>query len=228
MIKSIFAALAGIFIISFQSLQADTKAKIDVGPAFVHVDILESGHTVKRMDMWGGRADLSYFLYKGLYVKPVVVYAHGGAAKGGLFTSSVSLGYCLPVHECLLISPSVGFSYSHLWTKIDVKPLQLTNLKEKFKSWAPFLSLDVYYTFVPTWRVGVGVQYAWSRTSTSIQRLVKNDKSSPEGFAYSFLLEHDLSDQWSLNVGATYNLSLTKEKHGVRGTGIKVGVVRWF
>lgn len=227
-IKSIFAALTGVVIISSQVLLAETKGKVDLGPVFAHVDILESGHTVKRMDMWGVRGDLSYYLYKGLYVKPVAIYAHGGAAKGGLFTGSLSLGYCFPVHERLLVSPSVGYSYSHLWTKIDFAPLQLTNLRERFKSWSPFISLDIYYTFVPTWRVGVGVQYAWSRTSTSIQRLVKNDKSSPEGFTYNFLLEHDLSDQWSVNFGATYNLSLTKEKHGVRGTGLKLGVVRWF
>jgi hypothetical protein len=207
-------------------LQAEVAGKLDVGPAFVHIDILESGRTVKRMDMWAVRGDLSFYVYKGLYIKPVVIYGNGGAAKGGLFNSATSLGYCIPVHERLLLSPAVGFSYSHLWTKIDYA--HMTNLRENFKSWAPFLSLDLYYTFAPSWRVGLGVQYAWSRTSTSIQHLVKNQKSSPEGFAYSFLLEHDLSDQWSLNIGAAYNLSLTKEKHGLRGTGFKAAVVRWF
>lgn len=226
--KSIFAALIALFISTGSPLQAETKGKLDIGPAFLHVDILESGRTVKRMDMWGVRADFSYFLYKGLYIKPIVLYGNGGAAKGGLFSSSLGLGYYIPLQERLAIAPSFGVTYSHLWTKINFAPLQLKHLREKFKSWAPYVALDIYFNFKPSWRVCAGVQYAWSWTKTSIQRLIKDDKSHSEGFAYSILLEHDLSDQWSINFGAAYNLTLTKEKHGLRGTGIKAGVVRWF
>lgn len=227
MMKFLITLLLSLFILS-DHLNAETQGKLEVAPAFMHIDILESGRTVKRMDMWGVRADFSYFLYKGLYIKPVVLYGNGGAAKGGLFSSSLGLGYCIPLEKRFLISPSVGFTYSHLWTKIDFAPLQLTHLRERFKSWAPYVAVDLYYTFTPTWRVCAGVQYAWSWTRTSIQKLVKNDKSRSQGFAYSILLEHDLNDQWSVNIGAAYNLTLTKEKHGLRGTGFKAGVVRWF
>lgn len=228
MIKSLFISFfAFIFTLSLD-LQAETLGKLDVGPAFLHVDILESGRTVKRMDMWGVRADFSYFLYKGLYIKPIVLYGNGGAAKGGLFSSSIGLGYYIPLREKFSIAPSAGVTYSHLWTKIDFAPLQLTHLREKFKSWAPYVGLDLYFNFKSHSRVCIGVQYAWSWTKTSIQRLVKNDKSHSQGFAYSILLEHDLNQQWSINLGAAYNLTLTKEKHGLRGTGIKAGVVRWF
>lgn len=228
MIKSLFTFIFAFLITLSHDLHAETKGKLDVGPAFLHIDILESGHTVKRMDMWGVRADFSYFLYKGLYIKPIILYGNGGAAKGGLFSGSLGLGYYIPLREKLAIAPSAGVTYSHLWTKIDFEPLQLTNLREKFKSWAPYIGLDLYFNFRPDWRVCLGAQYAWSWTKTSIQRLVKNDKSHSEGFSYSILLEHDLNNQWSLNIGAAYNLSLTKEKHGLRGTGIKAGVVRWF
>src|SRR5262249_33768361 len=132
-----------LIAVGSQSLHAQVKGKVDAGPAFMHIDILESGHTVKRMDMWGVRADLCYFLYKGLYVKPVVLYGNGSAAKGGLFTGSLSLGFCLPLNEHITVSPGVGYSYSHLWTKIDFEPLQLKNLRENFKSQAPFVSLDI-------------------------------------------------------------------------------------
>lgn len=226
MLKSLIAALIGIIALNVHTLEAETRGKIDVGPAFMHVDILESGRTVKRMDMWGNRVDLSLFIYKGLYIKPVFLYGNGGSAKGGLFSASTSVGYCLPINEKLLVSPSVGYMYNHLWTRIDLGPMK--NLRENFKSWAPFVAFDVYYTFIPTWRVGVGLQYSWSRTSTTIKNVVKNVKSTPEGFTYNFLLEHDLNDKWSVNLGVAYNLSLTKEKHGLRGTGIKLGVVRWF
>jgi hypothetical protein len=228
MLKKLLLGLAAFVALGNQSIHAEVCGKLDVAPAFIHLDILESGHTVKRMDMWGVRGDFSYYIYKGLYIKPTVLYGNGGAAKGGIFTGSLGLGYCIPLCEQLLISPSVGMNYSHVWTKIDVPPLQLENLRENFKSWAPYLSCDLHYTFAPSWRVCLGVQYAWSRTKTSIQHLVKNNKSKSEGFAYSVLLENDLNDQWSWNVGAAYNLSLTKEKHGLRGTGVKAGIVRWF
>lgn len=228
MLKKLLFGLITFIVVGSHTVHGEVKGKFDLSPAFIHLDILESGRTVKRMDMMGVRADFSYYLYKGLYIKPTFLYGHGGAAKGGIFTGSLGLGCCLPVCEHLLISSSVGINYGHIWTKINVAALQLENLRENFKSWAPFIGCDFHYTFVPSWRICVGVQYAWSRTKTSIQHLVKNDKSDSKGFAYSALLEHDINDQWSWNVGAAYNLSLTKEKHGIRGTGIKAGIVRWF
>jgi hypothetical protein len=228
MLKKFILGLCTLMTIGTQAIQAEVKGKLDVGPAFIHLDILESGRTVKRMDMMGVRGDFSYYLYQGLYIKPTVLYGNGGSAKGGVFTGSLAVGYCFPICEHLLISPAVGGNYNHIWTKIDVPHFQLKNLRENFKSWAPFLSCDFHYTFIPSWRICIGVQYAWSHTKTSIQHLVKNDKSKSEGFTYSALLEHDMNDQWSWNVAAAYNLSLTKEKHGIRGTGVKVGVVRWF
>lgn len=217
-----------LFISSTVSLQAETRGKLDIGPAFIHIDILESGRTVKRMDMIGVRSDLSYLLYQGLYIKPVLLYGNGGSAKGGIFSGSLGLGYYLPLREKLSIAPSFGFTYSHLWTKIDVEPLQLVGLREKFISWAPYVGLDLYINFRPDRRVCFGAQYAWSWTKTSIRHLVKNDKSHSEGFAYSFLFEQDINNRWSINLGVAYNLTLTKEKHGLRGTGIKAGIVHWF
>lgn len=228
MIKFLFIFIFTFLLVQTYDLQAETQGKLDVGPAFLHIDILESGRTVKRMDMWAIRSDFSYFLHKGLYIKPIVLYGNGGAAKGGIFSGSLGFGYYIPLREKLAIAPSVGVTYSHLWTKIDFEPLQLIGLREKFRSWAPYLGLDLYFNFRPDCRVCVGAQYAWAWTKTSIQKLVKNDKSHSQGFAYSILLEYDLNSKWSINFGAAYNLTLTKEKHGLRGTGIKAGLVRWF
>lgn len=231
MIKHIFISTMILFAACISTLQGETLGKIDVGPAFLHIDILEHNKTVKRMDIWGVRGDFSYYIYKGLYIKPVVLYGNGGAAKGGIFTGSLGLGYCFPLCPTFLISPSIGANYCHLWTKINLPipfpPFKLENIKENFKSWAPYIALDIYYTFIPTWRICAGIQYSWSKTKTTLVHIGKS-KSKSEGFAYSLLLEHDLSDKWSINVGAAYNLSLTKEKHGLRGSGIKAGVTRWF
>jgi len=208
-------------------LHSEVCGKIEIAPAFLHIDILESGHTVKRMDMWAARGDFSYNVYKGLFIKPMVMYGHNNAAKGGIFSAGLQASYYIPFNKKWAISPGVGLGYCHLWTKIDVPDYNLYGLKERFKSLSPFLSLDVYYTFFEGFRVIASYQYSFSRTHTSIQMLGKS-RSHSEGPVYGMQLEYDLSPNWSLNLGAAYNISLTKEKHGIRGSGIKGAAVYWF
>lgn len=228
-----WAVLAIILSFWVCEVKADTKGKIDIGPAFVHLDILESGKTIERLDMWAIRGDGAYYIYQGLSIKPTFLYGNGGGNRGGIFTGALALNYTIPVHEQILIAPGIGMNYCHVWTKIDIPTFFLKDLREDFKSWAPFLSLDLYYNFAKSWRICLSVQYAWSKTRTTIHglpgRLGKSkSKSKSEGFAYSGMIEHDLTDVWSFNLGAAYNVSLTKEKHGLRGTGLKLGLVRWF
>ncbi len=242
MIKAFFLTLITSVVACSTALQANleqgedlleaevsgaVKGKLDIGPAYIHLDILESGRTIDRIDMMGVRGDFSYFIHKGLYIKPTVLYGDGGSKKGSLFTASLGLGYLIPLTKTFLIAPSFGINYGYIRTKVDFPAYQLKDLTETFNSWAPFIEADIYYTFIPSWRVCAGVQYSWSRSDIEIQKLGKS-KSKSQGFAYSILLEHDLNDQWSCNIGAAYNLSLSKEKHGLRGTGIKAGIVRWF
>lgn len=207
---------------------AECAGKIELAPAFLHIDILESGKTIKRMDMPAVRGEISYLFWQGFYIKPIIVYGNGGSAKGGTAIGSVSLGRCIPLNDKLILSPSVGIGYSHLWTKIDFPALGLENLKEKFKSLSPFVGIDAIYTIQKGLRLNLSVQYAWARTHTSIAQVVRRQKNHSQGFNYSCMVEQDLNDKWSVNVGATYSLSLSKEKHGVRGTGVKAGLARWF
>ena len=100
-------------------------------------------------------------------------------------------------------------------------------VEERFRSCSPYLALELSYTFRPFCRLVLNYQYAWSRTHTTISRIV-NEKSHSEGFSYSGMLEHDLNNNWSVSVGGAYNVSLTKEKHGLRAYGCKVGVAYWF
>ncbi len=216
-----------LFGISFFQLEATCDGKIDVGPAFVHLDILESGHTVKRMDMWAVRVDGSYMVWKGVFVKPTLLYGNGGAAKGGLFTAGFGVGHYTPLNQRVALSPQIGVTYSHVWTKIDLPLFALENLRERFKAWAPYLGLEIVFNFDGGWRIYGSFQYAWSRSKTEISHLI-SDKSNCKGPSYGFLVEKDLSDKWSVNIGGGYNLSLTKEKHGLRASGVKIGLVRWF
>jgi opacity protein-like surface antigen len=217
----------GATLVKFEPCSAECQGKVDVAPAFLHVDILESGRTVKTMDMAAIRLEASYLFYKNFCVKPVVVYGNGGAAKGGICSGTITVGPCLPINSKTTLFPSVGIGYSHLWTKINLPQLQLKNLKENFKSISPLIGIDITHTISPGLRATASVQYAWARTHTSIAHLLKS-KSNSKGFNYGALIEKDLTDQWSINLGVAYNVSLSKEKHGIRGTGIKIGAARWF
>jgi long-subunit fatty acid transport protein len=74
-------------------------------------------------------------------------------------------------------------------------------------------------------------QYAWSRTHTKLthehNKLV-SEKSHSCGPNYTLGVEYYVDDHWAINCGIGYNISLSKEKHGLRGKGAKLGVAYYF
>lgn len=201
--------------------------KIELAPSFVHIDILERGRSIKRMDLAGIRGELSYRFWNGFFIKPTLLYAHGAGTKGGMMSGTLSLGNCIPLTDDIVLSPSIGVGYSHLWTRVDLPHVQLKDLKQNFKSLSPLISIDLYYTLCKGTRISGTVQYAWARTHTSVAHIFKS-KSHSKGFNYAIMLERDLSDHWSINLAGAYSLSLSKEKHGIRGSGVKLGLAYWF
>lgn len=216
-------------IMAWQSaLQADCCGKIEGGPAYVHVDILESGKTVHRMNMGAFKGDASYIIKKGygFVIKPSILYATTGG-KEYLASGALGFGHCTPINQWLTLTPSFGVTFTYVRTKTKILALGLTNLKETFWSTSPYIGIDACCKIADTWRV-VGVfQYAISRTHTNIQGILK-DKSQSQGPSYAVLLEKDITDKVSVNLGAAYNLSLSKEKHGLRGMGAKASIAYWF
>jgi hypothetical protein len=217
-------ALSVGFLIAKSPLHADFKGRVELSPTYVHMDILESGVTIERMDLMAIKADATISHDCGLTLKPTFLY---GSNSGGLILAGVGLGQYIPINDTWKVMPMIGISYCKIWTSIDFHEFELTNLREKFYSLSPYIGGDVYYNFAPTWRACVSVQYAWSRTKTTIE-LLGTDKSHTQGPNYAAMIEKDLNDEWSVNLGVGYNIGLSKEKHGLRATGIKLGIARWF
>lgn len=219
--------LVGILPFFKNSVNADQcRGKIDAGPAYLHIDILESGHTVKKLDMIGFKADGAVLITNGLYLKPNVLFG-GGQGQGTLFSGSLGLVQCVPFKERWLFSPGAGFTFTNLTTTTNIPALDLHHLRERFRSIAPYLSLEATFKICQGLRISAAIQYSWSRTHTKIAHLFKS-KSHSKGPNYGLLLERDFNDEWSINLGFGYNISLSKEKHGLRGYGAKIGIVRWF
>lgn len=224
--------------------------KLDVGGAYVHLDILNKGVTHHRVDLPAIKADVNYNVWKGILIKPSVIY--GSQGNSTFATGGVGLGFCGRIDDCLTITPCAGINWTYIRTQFKEKvatPLGVPHPKfhERFRSRSPYLSLEVSYKFLPQWRIVGCFQYSWSRTHTHLRGIfpqefrvgamalgqpdpgsAMNYKSNTKGPSYSGMLEYDINDHWSVNVGAAYNVSLSKEKHGIRGYGYKLGLAYWF
>lgn len=205
-------------------LRGEIKGKVDIGPTFLSVDILKSGKTEKTLEMWGVKADATILVYQGLCIKPSFL---GGWGHGELEAGTLAIGYYIPLHKCFKIVPNVGVTFSYLTTHIDVEPLGLFHLKERFRSSSPFIGMDLCYSVTDRLTVIALYQYAWSHTHTKIRPIV-SEKSHTCGPNYSLGLDYSLTQQWSITFGVGYNITLSKEKHGLRGKGARLGVAYYF
>ncbi|MFQ5729652.1 MAG: hypothetical protein ACE5GN_04765 [Waddliaceae bacterium] len=224
---SFIVILSPLFTIMEHPLQAECMWKVDVGPAFAHIDVLESKQTIKKLDMPSVRGDASLILGTGWCVKPTILY--GKARDGELVTFGVGVGRCLPICDRMIITPLAGVTYMNLTTSLhfDYGPYGKVKFRERIQSLAPYGGVEIILKIAKDWRLCASAQYAWSHAKTKIKNLL-HSKSNAEGPNYGLLLEYDINCNWSVNVGAAYNLSLSREKDGLRGRGAKIGIARWF
>lgn len=208
------------------------QGKVDVGAAYLHIDVIKDNNTEKKMDMPALKADATVVVYEGWCFKPSLLY---GSNQGDILTLGLGFGRCIPVTDRLVLTPTVGFSYTDLHTDLkDYNPYYqaILHFDTEFESTSPYISLDATYRIQPGVRLGLNYQYAWSRSHSTYKektfQITQRDKGNSSGSNYGGMLEYDLTDCWSINVGAAYNNSLSKEKDGLRGFGGKVGLVRWF
>lgn len=208
--------------------------KLELAPAFAHIDVLESGHTVKSMDLPAVKADVNIQIIRGYgwTLKPTVLYGGSDSGRNQLFIAGVGIAHCTPINDIFTITPSVGVNYSHIKTRIHIPLFDMllrgkAHFTEKFRSISPYVGLEFIIQPISCFRICTMVTYAWSYTHTVLEHLL-TDKSHAKGPSYSAMIEYDLSKQWSINLGGTYNISLSKEKHGIRGSGGKLGIAYWY
>jgi len=214
------------------SLCAEFKGKVDVAPAYIHIDLLESGKTRHEMDLPAVKADaVIFFTDGGWCLKPTVLY---GTNDGSIFNGGLGFGHYTPVTDWLALTPLLGVAYTdlHAHTTIPIPGFGGVKANEKNASVSGYVGLEFNFKFSDSFRGTAVYQYSWSRSHTQI-RLAKpfpvvksNDHS--EGPSYSVQIEKDLNKKWSVNLGAAYNLGLSKEKHGLRAYGAKIGIAYWF
>jgi hypothetical protein len=211
-------------------LDSKCAGKAELAAAYVHVDFLQSHKTIHKMNLAAVRGEVNWNIWSGLILKPMFLYGHG-KNKDSVIQAGVGLGFLIPVYEQICITPTVGVQWGWLKTTLAFEnpfdPANDIHFREKFRSVSPYVGFELTYTICQGWRVVGCVQYCWSKTHTIVSPLI-DEKSHSEGFAYSGMIEYDLCENWSINVGGAYNNSLTKEKDGIRAYGGKLGIAYWF
>ena len=213
-----------LLYLTLSSLYGSLHGKIDLGPTLMDIDILESGKTIETLHMKGIKGDATLLVYEGLCIKPSFLWGRG---HGQLAAGTIAVGYYLPLTKKLKILPNVGITWSYLHTRVDVEPLGLFDLKERFRSSSPFIGMEICYSLTDKWTLMGIYQYAWSRTHTKIDSILSS-KSHSRGPNYSLGVDYSINQHWSVTFGVGYNITLSQEKHGIRGKGAKLGVAYYF
>lgn len=210
--------------LAFSSIDGALPGRVDVGPALIDIDILESGKTKETLHMKGVKGDMTLLVYEGLCIKPGFIWGQG---HGQLSSGTIAVGYYIPLTKKLKILPNVGITWSYLHTKVDFEEMGLFKLKERFRSNSPFIGMEICYSLTDRLTLMGIYQYAWSHTHTKIKPIV-SDKSHSCGPNYAIALDYSLNKNWSMTFGLGYNITLSKEKHGLRAKGAKLGVAYYF
>lgn len=193
-------------------LTAEYKGRLDVGPAYASIDMLTSGKTERTYNLPAVKADATITIYEAFCIKPSYLYANGDA---NLNSGSIGLGFCIPIICDLYMTPSYGWTETRFKSKI-----------EKFVSRGQYIALDASWTFLEKWRLYGMAQWCWSKVRTKLGPFTfKNHCKGPN---YAVCLERDLNEHFSVSLAAGYNTSLSKEKHGLRGKGVKLGLAYWW
>lgn len=218
--------LAALLLVS-GVLFGECRGKIDIGPVLMKVELLKFGKPEQTYHMNGVRGALDYFVYKPVFVRLTGISTLG-KHRSHFQTYTAGVGACIPYCQ-FYFTPSVGVSYSHFKARNgQLTDFQLFNLKQEFTGLGPYVGFEVLWKITETWRVGGGFQYSWSNTRSSLEDVFSHAKGNSQGPTWTFLLEKDINQQWSINFGAAYNRSLDREKHGLRAQGIKVGLTYWL
>lgn len=209
---------------------AEIKGRADLGAVYAEIDILKSGKTQKTLHMKGLQFNAYAVLYQGFTIKPSALWVDG---HGGLATGTIAAGYMIPCWKFKFF-PNVGITWSYLHTSVKIEDFGLltgrAHYRERFRSNTPFLGLDVCFTITDKLSLIALYQYGWAHTHTKLRHtpIKYSEKSHSCGPNYALSLDYSLTDHWSLTLAGAYNITLSKEKHGLRGKGLKLGAAYFF
>jgi len=219
--------LIGLLTLASVSLSAEVKGRVEAAPIYMHLDVVQSGKTNHKVDMVGVRTDGTIVPFErvGFCLKPYY-FAGWNKNSSHLYQYGIGFGHYTPVNETITIIPIVGVSASRLQTFFDSAFLG-PHLKERFRSRSLYLAGELIYKFNECFYVTGVYQYAWARTETDID-VIGTSKGNSQGSNYAVVIDYYVKNNVSIATAFGYTNSLSKEKHGLKGYGIKCGIAYLF
>jgi len=199
--------------------------KVSVYGAYIHLELLDHDNPTTYVDAACGRIEGCWRFWDGFTIEPM--FMGGGNFDDEYITTSLGIGYVVPLLDCFSITPSVGGIYTYIKTKTVFEPAGLRDLNETFNIWSPYIRLAASWTFFPSLRLYGHYQYAWSENYISITHLPKMTEWW-SGSNVELVLQYDFYECWSIDLGGEYTYSLKDSKRGIQSYGAKLGLVRWF
>ncbi|MDP1836279.1 MAG: hypothetical protein Q8K75_10200 [Chlamydiales bacterium] len=221
-----------ILISSWIPCGAFASGKVDFGPCYVNMKVLQHGKTQNTLEMYGVRGDATIQVFpgesivRGIVIKPSGTWAEG---DGNFVSTGVSLGhytplgFCTPFLEDVAVTPIFGVVYSRLSTWVDYAEFGLPNLKQVTSATTPYLGIDVAWQINPRWLLSGSFQYGWAAGRTHID-VLGFSKGQSTGPTCSVMLDYYITQCWSVNAAWAYNHSLTQELHGMKVNGCRIGL----
>lgn len=203
--------------------------KIDAGPVYVHMDVLQHGETFNKMDMEGFKVTSTFIVWLGLCVKPNIMVAYN---DGRMFNYGCAVGWLIPMFDMkVTITPTIGGSLGYLRTTTVFPALVDIPLKQQFNSKSWFVGVDGSFSPHPKWTIGWQVNRAWSNSNTTITIpgvMVMKTKGESKGMEYGASLDYWFKKQWSVQAAFGWSNAKAKEKNGMRGYGGRLGIGYFF
>lgn len=213
-------------------LLAYPKGKVDVGATAIEAQVLLNGKKVETETFHGVNttATIAPFygacgkdsLVDGLVVKPRALGATHN--EDYIWNTAFGVGYYIPVGD-FSVTPLIGEFYGEISThapEVAFGP----DVHQHSKFYGTYIGVDLSYTLCD-WMFSISYQYAWTHNKTTYG--LPGPFSGPfhehtSGSSIAGQIDYYLNDNWSINLAAGYNESLTHEKHGLKIYGLRLGM----
>jgi hypothetical protein len=249
--KRFFASMLGAVALFFSSpAQAGDngdnedpmfRGKLELGPAYMHIDMLSDGVIRNKLDLYGMQANASVIVWKGATFKLGGIY---GRNDGQVNSLSFAAGWTIPLEVYgwkFYITPNGGYTIGYLRgnTDLDARfiPLNGIRVKQAFHNKTPFVGIDITSVISEKWTTTTVIQYGWTRSKVTwdnpavmgVSMIPANGQTTESrGFNLGSVVDYWVTENWSINLAVGTQHSRGKEKDATKAFGGRIGVGYYF
>ncbi len=209
--------------------------KLELGPAYMHVEFLQNGVKMNSLDLYGLQGNASIITWKGLTFKVGGLYGRNDGVTASL---SGAVGWTIPVEIKdwkFYITPNAGYTWGYLRSTstgaaIDTTLAGLVG-RQGFHNSTPFVATDISFSVTEKITHTTSIQYAWTRSKVTYDGTgfaFAFPKTESRGLNLSSVTDYWFTENYSLNLAVGVQKSQSKEKTASRAWGARIGAGYYF